>query len=135
MTSDAIKAFFNENFFEGSSPKTVLATVKITIEKQELEVPGIKLNADHTIEQIVKSYYHYVSELPNQSTTPPIEQPETNVQTFINVEQIEHRKNYYSVEEHINDAWIVRNNDSGKLISSESPLHRTLVKKYREITE
>jgi hypothetical protein len=133
MTAEQIKLFFNKHFFDGNNPIPKVASLSIKIEKDHIEIPNIQISPDHTIESIFKGYFHHVSDLPNSSTNPPVEQPASDVTTFINVEQIEYRKNFYSVEEHINEKFIVRNNNTGKVLDEDSVVHRSLVKKYKDI--
>lgn len=133
MTPQKVREFYNSHFFnEEGEEIPAQASILIRINQDELEIPGIRLQAGHTIEDLIKAYYGYLQENPSGKTSPPVSQPLQRASSFLNVEQFTYRNNVYLVEEHKEDVFVVVNNGSGKKLDPQSPVWRTLVKKYKE---
>jgi hypothetical protein len=133
MTPQKLRAFYNTHFFnEEGEEIPAQASIVIRIQQDELEIPGIRLQAGHTIEDLIKAYYSFLLDNPIQKDTPPVSQPLQQASSFLNVEQFTYRDNLYLVEEHKDDTFVVVNNGSGKKLNPQSPVYRALVKKYRK---
>lgn len=141
MNSDALKTWYNTNFFNGEAPKE--ATVAITIQAQNATVyiPGINVFADSTIYAIVKAWYEYLKENPQAAALPdPAPMPEASKLpeptapeiALVDFEQVTFRENRYMVERYADDTYKIKNLETNNEVNPESPNGKAIIKRMAQ---
>lgn len=118
-----IKDFYNQQFFPEGKAKEAHIILTIEAQGEKITIPGIKVHPNTTIDSIFKAYHHYLSQ--SQITEPKVEENQSKI---LNIEQVEYKNNTYLIEQLGEDNFIIRNQESGKVINPKSPVGKILLK-------
>lgn len=124
-----LKDFYNNGFFdkEGKSKPT---KVSLTVEiegGQSMRLPNCTVMVHHSLEQIIKGYYHFLS---MQKEEVNFTQPENDV---VNFEKINYRDNIYMVELLEDETFKISNMETGKEVTPDSPFGKAIIKEFKMV--
>jgi outer membrane lipopolysaccharide assembly protein LptE/RlpB len=121
-----IKDFYNQQFFPEGKAKEAHIILTIEAQGEKITIPGIKVHPSTTIDSIFKAYHSYLS----QNQAPTATKEEENQSKILNIEQVEYKNNTYLIEQHGEEDFIIRNQESGKVINPKSPVGKQVLKNF-----
>ena len=133
-----VSDFYNNNFYKDSRPIPRWAKITIELNDNAMVIPVAQISPSTNFDTLFKDFHSFLLsqgaiEIDNEVEIAPIEQEEPPQPELKHFMQIEHRQNLYLIEEREGDIFHVQRVDNQKIIGADSPMGRTIIKKYKKL--
>ena len=131
MKKNNVRDFYNQAFFdEEGKAKEAHLVVTLKNGAEEITIPGIKVQASSTLEELCKAFYQYLDQEETVAVDKPIEDKNTD-QVPLDFNLVVYQNKEYMVEEVAEDQFKVIRLETKKVLSPKSPTTKAILKLYK----
>lgn len=127
MSPDQLKSFYNGHFFKDNQPIEAHLVITFQVGEEVVEIPGVKVSPNVTLESIFKAYHQFLLKSENGDAPAQAEASKPVVDITI----ITYRGKEYILDVLAGEEFVVRRKVDGVVIKENSPLARGVVKGYK----
>lgn len=127
MSPDQLKAFYNGHFFKDEKPIEAHLVITFQVGEEVVEIPGVKVSPNVTLESIFKAYHQFL--LKGENGDAPAQADAS--QPVVDITIVTYRGKEYILDVLAGEEFVVRRKGDGVVIKRDSPVARGVVKIYK----